>query len=73
MTYLQGEPTLTVKQAAEFLGITAQTAWEWQKRKLLTSYRIGRRIFSGVGRYWQFCKPIRIRIAGGNMLGAADL
>lgn len=41
----RNEETLTVKQAAELLGITAQTAWEWQKRKLLISYRIGRRIF----------------------------
>jgi excisionase family DNA binding protein len=41
----RNEEPLTVKQAAELLGITAQTAWEWQKRKVLTSYRIGRRIF----------------------------
>lgn len=41
----RNEETLTVKQAAELLGITAQTAWEWQKRKLLISYHIGRRIF----------------------------
>ena len=41
----RNEETLTVKQAAELLCITPQTAWEWQKRKLLISYRIGRRIF----------------------------
>ncbi len=41
----RNEEPLTVKQAAELLGITAQTAWEWQKRGLLMSHRIGRRIF----------------------------
>lgn len=41
----RNEEPLTVKQAAELLGVTAQTAWEWQKRGLLISHRIGRRIF----------------------------
>ena len=38
------EEPLNVKQAAALLGITPQTAWEWQKRNLLPSYRLGKRI-----------------------------
>lgn len=41
----RNEALLNIKQAAELLGVTAQTAWEWQKRHLLPSYRIGKRIF----------------------------
>lgn len=41
----RNEELLNIKQAAELLGVTAQTAWEWQKRQLLVSYRVGKRIF----------------------------
>lgn len=41
----RNEALLNVKQAAELLGVTAQTTWEWQKRGLLPSHRVGRRIF----------------------------
>lgn len=40
----RNEEPLNVKQAAALLGITPQTAWEWQKRNMLPSYRLGKRI-----------------------------
>lgn len=40
----RNEEPLNVKQAAALLGITPQTAWEWQKRGTLPSYRLGNRI-----------------------------
>ena len=40
----RNEEPLSIKQAAGLLGITPQTTWEWQKRGLLPSYRLGKRI-----------------------------
>jgi excisionase family DNA binding protein len=40
----RNEEPLTVKQVAELLNVTPQTAWEWYKRDLLNGSKIGGRL-----------------------------
>lgn len=41
---VQNETLLNVKQTADLLGVKPQTAWEWQKRGVLKSYKLGGRL-----------------------------